>query len=71
MVVMIVVVGFAVIVYNSAQRKKHRPANIQRRKIIYSLADKYKYNVRQQGHYQAGGGHKLVRVHFARVVYLR
>lgn len=47
MVVMIMVVGFAVEVGNSAQRKKYGPAQVKRRKVIDRFADQQQDKVRQ------------------------
>jgi hypothetical protein len=71
MVMMIVIVGVTVIVGYSSQSKEHCPANVQRREVIDTFADQNKYEVSQQGHYQACSSYKLVRIHFTRVVYLR
>jgi hypothetical protein len=70
MVVMVVVVGFAVEVGDSAQAKENEPADIQRIKIVHGFTQEQHYNVRHHRHHKACGRHKLVRVHFPWVVYL-
>ncbi len=68
---MIVVVGVAVEVGNGAQHKKDSPADVERPEILNGLANQQQNDVGYYGHNQPCCRHKLIGVHFARVVYFR
>jgi hypothetical protein len=70
MLVMVVVVGFAVEVCHCSQRKEYEPAQVERFKILYHLANNEQNNIRHDRHDQTRHSDKLVGVHLPRIVYL-